>query len=247
MHTDKPLNIFWTGGWDSTFHLLDLVASRGLPAQPHYIIDEDRKSTMAEIRAIRKLKQQIFSSFPQTSGLIHPTRITMKSDLALSQNTRDAYRQLKSDFPSLGSQYAWLTQYCLDQQIDNMRVCIEKSEGPTSGPVPIYSIFLNQSEKFDDHDGHAYRILAKHGNEAFFYLFGRYLFPLLDITKIEMGELAAKKGWMEIMKRTWFCHWPTRRGKPCGRCNPCLFVKHKGMDWRLPLSARIKSVFSKGY
>jgi hypothetical protein len=248
MHTDKPLNIFWTGGWDSTFHLLDLVANRGLPVQPHYIIDEDRESTMAEIGAIRKLKQRIFTAFPQTSELIRPTRISTKFDLTLSQNTRDAYRHVQSDFPALGSQYAWLTQYCLDQQIDDMRVCIEKSEATTtSGPAHIYTIFLNQSEKFDDHDGHAYRILANHGNKEFFFLFGRYLLPLLDITKMEMAELAAKRGWTEIMKRTWFCHWPTRRGKPCGRCNPCLLVKGEGMSWRLPLSARIKSIFSKGY
>jgi 7-cyano-7-deazaguanine synthase len=154
---------------------------------------------------------------------------------------------VQSDFPALGNQYAWLTQYCIEHQVDDMRVCIEKSDATTSGPVHLYNTLWNQSEKIDDHDSFSFRVRQTPEHKEHFYLFGRYLLPLLDITKLEMAELAAKRGWMEIMKRTWYCHWPTRRGKPCGRCNPCLFVKAEGMGWRLPLSARIKSVFSKGY
>lgn len=248
MSNNDPLNIFWTGGWDSTFHLLDLVTTRELKVQPHYIIDEDRRSLQAEIGAIRKLKQLTFKLNPQASELILPTLFTAKSDLIIDQATHDAFSRVKAGFSSLGTQYAWLTQYCIDHEIDNMRVCIEKSISfNDAGPVHIEKLLWDESEQVDDLGKAAFKAKRVAGNEAFFYMFGRYLLPLLDTTKPEMMKMAEQRGWSKIMAKTWFCHWPTRRGKPCGRCNPCLFVASEGMAWRLPLGARIKSIFSKGY
>jgi hypothetical protein len=41
------------------------------------------------------------------------------------------------------------------------------------------------------------------------------------MTKLDMLESARRYGFDAIMYRTWFCHTPTRRGKPCGGlCGP---------------------------
>jgi len=35
----EPINLFWTGGWDSTFRLIQLVFVNKKTVHPYYIID----------------------------------------------------------------------------------------------------------------------------------------------------------------------------------------------------------------
>ena len=44
----KPINLFWTGGWDSTYRLLYLLIVEKKYVQPYYIIDLTRKSEFIE-------------------------------------------------------------------------------------------------------------------------------------------------------------------------------------------------------
>ncbi len=48
---DFMKNVLWTGGWDSTFRVLELVIMKKEMVQPHYILDEDRASTQKELHA----------------------------------------------------------------------------------------------------------------------------------------------------------------------------------------------------
>ena len=48
----EPINLFWTGGWDSTFRLLQLIIVFRKRVQPYYIIDTTRKSVQNEKQAM---------------------------------------------------------------------------------------------------------------------------------------------------------------------------------------------------
>lgn len=46
------VNILWTGGWDSTFRVVELSRMEGITIQPVYVIDPNRKSVPYELRAM---------------------------------------------------------------------------------------------------------------------------------------------------------------------------------------------------
>jgi len=242
----SPYHMYWTGGWDSTYQLLVLTVEQLRIVQPHYVLEEERRSALAEVRAIAKLKRMIFDKFPHTRDLILPTRLLAVSDLRPDTEVDDAYTRLKERFPALGSQYIWMAKYCAQQDIGNMAVCAEKAAS-VSGPAHVYSLLRSAVEPINDHDRTTYRVPSAIEDRDLQVLFGRYLLPLLDTTKLEMAAVAGERDWNGIMGKTWFCHFPTRRMKPCGRCNPCLQVVADGLGWRLPRTARIASLFSRGY
>lgn len=49
-----------------------------------------------------------------------------------------------------------------------------------------------------------------------------------------MLKIAEKHGFDDIMEETWFCHTPTKDGKPCGMCNPCKYTREEGLGRRGP-------------
>ena len=103
----SPAKVLWTGGWDSTFRLIDLVVIHQRVVQPFYIIDTLRQSFPMEIRAMKQLKQSIFAAFPYTKSLILPTRFVELSDIRPNREITESFSRLVELFPQfpLGSQY----------------------------------------------------------------------------------------------------------------------------------------------
>ena len=57
MLSDKEnVALLWTGGWDSTFQLLQLLIIHRRRVTPFYLLDEERRSTGVEIRTIKRIK-----------------------------------------------------------------------------------------------------------------------------------------------------------------------------------------------
>lgn len=50
--------LFWTGGWDSTFRLLQL-AEMGVEVNPVYIRDSKRKSSPVEIERMNEIASEV--------------------------------------------------------------------------------------------------------------------------------------------------------------------------------------------
>ena len=53
--------ILWTGGWDSTFRVIEL-SRKNVVIQPIYVLDSGRKSTDYELKAIDKIIQDLNNS-----------------------------------------------------------------------------------------------------------------------------------------------------------------------------------------
>jgi hypothetical protein len=56
MKTDNAVNLLWSGGWDSTFRLLELILVRRRPVKPYYVIDSQRMSTGVELERRDRIK-----------------------------------------------------------------------------------------------------------------------------------------------------------------------------------------------
>ena len=118
------VNLFWTGGYDSTFRLLQLVLEQGRTVQPHYIIDPTRQSLRNEVKAIREIKSLLFKRYPSVKGLILSTIIVELSDITPDVRVEQAYQELTRTH-HIESQYIWLSRYCKQHHIYDMEVCIQ--------------------------------------------------------------------------------------------------------------------------
>ncbi len=67
--TPAPINLFWTGGWDSTFRLLQLIIIYQKKVQPYYIIDNNRKSVQNELLRLKNIKRFLFEKFQKIKNL----------------------------------------------------------------------------------------------------------------------------------------------------------------------------------
>ena len=90
-----PAHILWTGGWDSTFRLLDLLIRQKRTVQPHYIIDSDRSGTGEELLVRNKIVAELFSRFPETKSRLCPTIFFDNTELPDMPEVTESFRRLR--------------------------------------------------------------------------------------------------------------------------------------------------------
>jgi len=234
--THANVNLLWTGGWDSTFQLLRLLMAHRRSVTPFYLMDPTRPSTRIEIQTMECIRERLVRDDPHAGQLLAPSQISSVADLAPdTEVTRIFQGTLKEKF--MGNQYDWLARFCKQRGIDDMELCIHRDD---KAHAVIESFVI---EHVDEDGYRTYRFDPAHGATREFALFGRFSFPLFDLSKLQMAQVAAEHGWKDIMEMTWFCHRPGKDQRPCGRCNPCLYTIEEGLGWRIPMGRRIISVF----
>ena len=228
----EATDLLWTGGWDSTFRLLQLLLVLGVKVQPYYIIDKARRSTDVEIRTIKVIKEQLFAKYPQTRELLLETKFTKVSDLRPNPELTAVFeRLLKHKY--IGSQYEWLARFCSENEIEGMELSIHRDDKAHELLEP----FVQQVQT---ELGTCYKLNKElYGSEEY-KLFRYFKFPLFDLSKRNMQNVAKNHGFEDLMNLTWFCHAPRANSQPCGVCNPCIYTIEEGLWNRVPLSGRIR-------
>lgn len=217
--------VLWTGGWDSTFRILDLVLNHKQRVKPYYVLDFARKSTQVEIETMEKIKRMVVKKDPSTDGLIEDTTFIKREDIPDNETLNSYYRNLRT-IAHIGDQYLYIAKYIAANNLTELELSVHRDD---------------KAEFFIKNDVQ----LIKEGNDAFYRLvenlsnpnlelFSYYTFPLLNMTKLEMAEKAKDGGFSHIMEETWFCYNPLKDGKPCGVCNPCKYTKEEGLGRRIP-------------
>ena len=230
------VNLLWTGGWDSTFRLLQL-SEKEIEINIFYFIDKKRKSTSIEIERMQKILEEIkkLKNSRAKIGDINYIEVDIIKNKMKNDKITNSSKYLVKKY-KIGTQYEWFALFCDYSNID-MEIGIEKPLS-TIGKA-IYgeeSKFIEiKEEKFNNR----LKIEILDKSSSIYYLMKNFIFPLTALTKKDMEKIAIKKGWMEIMKLTWFCHHPIN-SKPCGYCNPCQDAMEYGMSWRMPLISKIR-------
>src|SRR5664279_1118035 len=106
-----PVPIMWTGGWDSTFQLVQLLTVQKVHVSPIYLIDEERRSTGVEILTMKRIKERVFAQYPDTRGLLQPTQYFGVIDIPPNKVISDAFMRLRERY-SIGIQFDWLARFC---------------------------------------------------------------------------------------------------------------------------------------
>jgi hypothetical protein len=214
----------WTGGWDSTFRLLQLLLVEQQDVQPYYVIDRltHRPAVPAERHAMREIRELLARRHPQEAGrLLAAIECPFESIAPDPQITRHFEASLRSGF--IGGQYEWLARFCLQQGIEDMELAIhrdDKARELLAGLVDTTRVRLDR----------------RFAGDSRYELFRFFRFPLFDVTKLQMRDAARRHGLGEFMALTWFCHRPIG-GQPCGVCNPCIYTIQEGLGDRVPQRA----------
>lgn len=239
-NNSEAVKIFWTGGWDSTFRILQLILLEKRKVQPYYIVDPARKSTYAEIKAMDKIKDQLFLKHPYTKELLLTTIVGSLSDIKANQEVTDTYLRILKQQP-LGFQNDFLARYCLQERLEYIEMSVEDS------PVGLFHILIQSHSIEVNENGYTnYKIDSKYAGTDVYNLFKYFRYPILFITKLDMKGIAIKEEFEDLMDITWFCHDPQKHGtdyEGCGVCVPCIEVMSAGMENRMPLRSKIRYYF----
>lgn len=218
-------NVLWTGGWDSTFRILDLVLIKGREVQPFYVLDNGRNSTSIELETMQNIRQMIKELKPGAEKLIKDHIFIKIDEIPVDDLITEKYQHLLSQ-SFLGSQYDWLGRYVKSTGLNNLELCVHKDDKAEGFVKDEVHHVVDGNDDF-------YKLNTNLKNPAL-SIFENYNFPLLQMTKVEMGEIAKKHNFSHIMEQTWFCFNPTKERKPCGLCNPCKYTREEGLGRRVP-------------
>ena len=228
----KLVEIFWTGGYDSSFRIAQLSRKQVL-IQPYYLSD-NRPSEACELKAIEEITEALKKN-PQTKCTFRPLIYISVNERKNDSNVSEAFKELrKQDY--MGSQYEWLGTFA--QEYHGIELSIHKDDK---------AMLLIQKhgvlEKvYDDTLGESYILDEDKSSEALKALFGKFHFPLAMLTKLDMKEKYAEMGLLDIADKTWFCYTPVN-GLPCGKCNPCQYTIQEGMKARFTPMALMRYHF----
>lgn len=217
----KINNVLWTGGWDSTFRVIDLY-KKGATIQPIYVFDDNRDSSKKELETIPLLKHLIEKKYPNSNGKILNLEVIQRKDIPKNPILKLAYKVLKSRH-HIGRQYYWLALLARKNKV--LDLSINNND--------LFNFFLNNKTITieDEVLGKNWKINPKKTGFFTKKIFENMRFPLIHLTKVEMKKIAEDGNFIDIMNQTWFCHDSIT--DPCGECNPCKQHVKDNMEYRL--------------
>lgn len=116
----RPVHLAWTGGWDSTFRLLQLLLVEKRTVQPHYIVRPEA-SAGQEIDAMHFIRRKLFERDSSARSLLLPTVLTDVRAIQISSALQSAYDDLKVS-KKVNYQYLLLAAYCEQMSIQRLEI-----------------------------------------------------------------------------------------------------------------------------
>lgn len=225
---DSPVRILWTGGFDSTYRMVEL-SRQDVTVQPVYCTNPERDSAAMEKETIEKILTAL-KSRDETSARFLPILYIDRSAIPENQAITEAYRKITKTH-QLGAQYEWLAR--LAAVYPGLEIGIEKAnhEKTVGGRASILKF-----GKLLTRDGITF--LDKENSTAECALvMGNFRFPIIHLTEDDMLTQLQQWGYEDILRMIWFCHEPLD-GKPCGMCRACQQKMESSMTFLLSSKAR---------
>lgn len=230
--TEDIVNMLWTGGYDSTYRLLQL-SRHDLTIQPYYIINKERLSLKEEEAAMEKILALLAVREDRRAEILPPIRLDKDDFYPLPEGTEAAYKSIRAR-AKIGSQYLWLS--AVAASIPGLEISWEHPAGSLDQASDADKLIFRANFQTSGEGLLAYRQLDPENNPAdLLKIFGNFRFPLAIQDRSKKDALADYKAWdaMDIASATWFCSQPMD-GEPCGYCGPCRDVMEEGMAFRMP-------------
>ena len=214
-------HVFWTGGWDSTFRVVQLLMTTDEVVQPHFII-RDEGSTGIEINAMNHIRRLISREYTSVFPRLLPTIYTNALLVEKDGNIQNQIEEFKRNNKIIDPQYVLMANYCKQFSIEEIELGVETNPGEII--EEWRDTFLPDSPAFKS-----------------------FTYPISNLKKVDMLEIAKKNDWLKILSLTSFCRKPIIKVVPCGVCGPCVDAVVYGMGFRLPLRSRIKAMIQRPF
>lgn len=221
----EAIPVLWTGGWDSTFRVLQLVLTEARTVQPWYVVEGARRASAAERNAMQAIRERLRASNADAAARLRETIEVRLDEIPPDAHLFAHYEAcLRHGF--IGGQYEWLARLCAARRIEPMELAVHRDDKARELLVELIDSTRTQLD-------------PRFAGDSRYELFRCFRFPLFDLTKQQMRKTAREAGFEALMNLTWFCHQP-RSGEPCGVCNPCIYTIEEGLGDRIPLRGRIR-------
>lgn len=213
--SDNLVNVFWTGGMDSTFNLIHQLKTNNSLIQPHYIVRHE-ESTGLEISTMNSIRREVIKRFPEVHDRFLPTIYINEDFIMACKEVDNEIRDLRKTY-KISEQYQIISRYCVQYKIKQIDISYEKDLHPLPAGRDLSHLFGESL---------AFKSITN---------------PLSEHTKRDCYNIAKTEGWSDILDMTVFCRRPRRNSKPCGACGTCIDTVKAGMGFRLPIFKRIKA------
>ena len=231
---NKIVHIFWTGGLDSTYRVVELSRQECV-IQPHYIIINGRKTVNNELKAISDITD-ILNSDKRSKAKILPLIKCTKSELEEYSDILSAWELLHKAKRFNSTQYPLLAGYARQKEL-KIEMGIQFSENGTVVTVVDESYLVDCPDRDD-----VMMIDPVKGSQewASYTMFKDFLFPksLYHKTKREEVEELKALGYDKVLKKVWTCFNPVL-GMPCGHCFPCKSAMKEGAGTMVPFAGYV--------
>lgn len=223
-------NIFWTGGFDSTFRLLQLIEDVSVSEIYLYFIslvidnvessDVRRMSIPQELETMQLILSNIDKSKIKQFTIIGKSEDLLYYTFQFSYQFMNYISKDKIEYSDINKVYFFdlyvnglvlrpITQWgaitqILDELDISAEICLEKGGGIWSR---INKFVIDGQIQFDK-----MRSLSA---------FLRYQIPLFNIDRESMLDISKEKKWNSILELTWSCWYP-KSGEQCGSCFTCV-------------------------
>ena len=124
--TKEPTHLLWTGGWDSTFRLLQLLLIENNVVQPHYMIIP-QECAGKEIDTIHNIRREISRRYSEQATLLKPIEFLDSSKVAPDEGITEEYKRVKAK-QYISGQYEVLARYCKEIDVNNMELSVLNSD-----------------------------------------------------------------------------------------------------------------------
>ena len=224
---NQTATILWTGGWDSTYRIIEL-SRKNITIVPIYIIGDNRTSEQYEKQAIERITS-LLRQHPATKAVIKPVHYVEKKEIPTNEAISEAYKRIEKT-THLGKQHDWLARYAFYHP--GLEIGTEAGEPETShiiDAIQQYGVIKKERD--------TYVLDKEKSSDDGLLVLGNFEFPIIDKYETDMLRNINNWGYQDVMKEIWFCHEPIG-GKPCGFCHPCVVKMESSMEYLLPTQAR---------
>ena len=215
--------VFWTGGFDSTFRVLQAVVDEGKIVQPFYLsgnIDNaptkrvKRRNQQMEVQAMQQVRAELCQSHPDACTRLRPPIVVQ--DVPIDRRTKRWMRALAAQrvvrrptcqYGSLGA----FARY----------IGVPVELGIVQDGHSNAGIYGGLRDKVTGKGSRCRVTSAAVEAHPEFALFQPLRFPLMYVDKPAMWAIAKRNGYDHLLRRTWSCWYPTAAGKPCNKCLMC--------------------------
>lgn len=230
----NTIAVCWTGGWDSTFRVLDLVVRHDCQVQPIYVIDPNRRSRNHEIAAMDKVRNGIRERFPEKADLLLDTLYFNAEKLEIPDSVQEQFSKIRSEY-QIGWQYLWMAAAIRTAGYDTAEAMVHGNDHGL-----IWGFLRDKMREHVTPGGATTYILSDwtptNEFEDGLRLFQNFAYPTIHLPKPDMEDVARESGFDHLLLLSWFCHFPLN-DQPCGMCFTCRHVIYDGLRKRFPKSA----------